>query len=220
MRIVFLGPPGAGKGTQAKMAEKDFGLLHIATGDIIREAIKNQTEWGKKAEEYVKAGLLVPDEVVIGIMEEKLLQDEVKKGFILDGFPRTLAQAGALDKILEKAGSPLDAVIYFNVDRQEVIRRLSARRICEKCQTPYNLISKPPKNDLICDICGGKLIQRPDDNEEVIAQRLETYEEQTRPLINFYRSKGLLREVVSRGGIEAVYQVVKSLLEGIRQKAK
>jgi len=218
MRIVFLGPPGAGKGTQAKMVERDFGLVHIATGDIIREAIKNQTDWGKKAEEYVKAGLLVPDEVVIGIMEEKLLQDEVKRGFILDGFPRTLAQAEALDKILEKAGSPLDIVIYFNVDPQEVIRRLSARRICEKCQTPYNLISKPPKRDQVCDVCGGRLIQRPDDKEEVIAQRLKTYEEQTQPLIDFYRSKGILKEVVSRGGIEAVYQSVKSLLEEIRQK--
>ncbi|BER92798.1 MAG: adenylate kinase [Candidatus Atribacteria bacterium] len=218
MRIVFLGPPGAGKGTQAKMVERDFGLVHIATGDIIREAIKNQTDWGKKAEEYVKAGLLVPDEVVIGIMEEKLLQDEVKRGFILDGFPRTLAQAKALDKILEKASSPLDIVIYFNVDPQEVIRRLSARRICEKCQTPYNLISKPPKRDQVCDVCGGRLIQRPDDKEEVIAQRLKTYEEQTQPLIDFYRSKGILKEVVSRGGIEAVYQSVKSLLEEIRQK--
>jgi adenylate kinase len=213
MRIILLGPPGAGKGTQAKMMEKDFGIPQLSTGDIIRLAIQNQTEWGRKAEEFVKAGKLVPDEVVIGIVKEKLSGKDLANGFILDGFPRTLPQAEALEEMLRELGIQIDAVLYFQVDSDEIVRRLSARRICEKCQTPYNLLSKPPKNDEICDQCGGKVIQRPDDRPEVVRERLRVYEEQTSPLVEFYSRKGLLRVIPSNGSIEEVYERVKEVLK-------
>jgi adenylate kinase len=213
MRIILLGPPGAGKGTQAKMMEKDFGIPQLSTGDIIRLAIQNQTEWGRKAEEFVKAGKLVPDEVVIGIVKEKLSGKDLANGFILDGFPRTLPQAEALEEMLRELGIQIDAVLYFQMDSDEIVRRLSARRICEKCQTPYNLLSKPPKNDEICDQCGGKVIQRPDDRPEVVRERLRVYEEQTSPLVEFYSRKGLLRVIPSNGSIEEVYERVKEVLK-------
>jgi len=213
MRIILLGPPGAGKGTQAKMMEKDFGIPQLSTGDIIRLAIQNQTEWGRKAEEFVKAGKLVPDEVVIGIVKEKLSGKDLANGFILDGFPRTLPQAEALEEMLWELGIQIDAVLYFQMDSDEIVRRLSARRICEKCQTPYNLLSKPPKNDEICDQCGGKVIQRPDDRPEVVRERLRVYEEQTSPLVEFYSRKGLLRVIPSNGSIEEVYERVKEVLK-------
>ena len=213
MRIILLGPPGAGKGTQAKMMERDFGIPQLSTGDIIRLAIQNQTEWGRKAEEFVKAGKLVPDEVVIGIVKEKLSGKDLANGFILDGFPRTLPQAEALEEMLRELGIQIDAVLYFQVDSDEIVRRLSARRICEKCQTPYNLLSKPPKNDEICDQCGGKVIQRPDDRPEVVRERLRVYEEQTSPLVEFYSRKGLLRVIPSNGSIEEVYERVKEVLK-------
>lgn len=214
MRIILLGPPGAGKGTQAKMIEKDFGIPQLSTGDIIRLAIQNQTEWGKRAEEFVKAGKLVPDEVVIGIVKEKLSSKDLCNGFILDGFPRTLPQAEALETMLQELGIQVDAVLYFEMDSDEIVRRLSARRICEKCQTPYNLLSKPPRIDEICDNCGGKVIQRPDDRPEVIRERLRVYEEQTRPLVEFYDRKSLLKVVPSNGSIEDVYERVKETLKG------
>jgi adenylate kinase len=213
MRIILLGPPGAGKGTQAKMMERDFGIPQLSTGDIIRLAIQNQTEWGRKAEEFVKAGKLVPDEVVIGIVKEKLSGKDLANGFILDGFPRTLPQAEALEEMLWELGIQIDAVLYFQMDSDEIVRRLSARRICEKCQTPYNLLSKPPKNDEICDQCGGKVIQRPDDRPEVVRERLRVYEEQTSPLVEFYSRKGLLRVIPSNGSIEEVYERVKEVLK-------
>ena len=213
MRIILLGPPGAGKGTQAKMMERDFGIPQLSTGDIIRLAIQNQTEWGRKAEEFVKAGKLVPDEVVIGIVREKLSGKDLANGFILDGFPRTLPQAEALEEMLRELGIQIDAVLYFQMDSDEIVRRLSARRICEKCQTPYNLLSKPPKNDEICDQCGGKVIQRPDDRPEVVRERLRVYEEQTSPLVEFYSRKGLLKVIPSNGSIEEVYERVKEVLK-------
>jgi len=208
MRIILLGPPGAGKGTQAKMMERDFGIPQLSTGDIIRLAIQNQTEWGRKAEEFVKAGKLVPDEVVIGIVREKLSGKD-----LADGFPRTLPQAEALEEMLRELGIQIDAVLYFQMDSDEIVRRLSARRICEKCQTPYNLLSKPPKNDEICDQCGGKVIQRPDDRPEVVRERLRVYEEQTSPLVEFYSRKGLLKVIPSNGSIEEVYERVKEVLK-------
>ncbi len=214
MRIILLGPPGAGKGTQAKMIERDFGIPQLSTGDIIRLAIQNQTEWGKKAEAFVKEGKLVPDDVVIGIVKEKLTQGDLASRFILDGFPRTLAQAEALEKMLEELHVNIDMVLYFHMDAEEIVNRLSARRICEQCQTPYNLLSKPPARDEICDVCGGKVIQRADDRPEVIRQRLKVYQEQTEPLIEFYKRKQLLRVVPSSGTIEEVYAQVKELLKG------
>ena len=213
MFMVLLGPPGAGKGTQAKKIEEQYQIPQISTGDIIRLAIQNKTEWGKKAEEYVRSGELVPDDVVIGIIRERLSQDAYWNGFMLDGFPRNLKQAEALNQLLKELGIHLDIVLYFDVDRKEVIERLSARRICEKCQTPYNMVSKPPKKDEICDLCGGRVVQRPDDRPEVIMNRLETYENQTKPLIEFYRSEGILQVVVSQGSIDDVFQKVRQILE-------
>lgn len=212
MRIILLGPPGAGKGTQAKKIEEEFGIPQLATGDIIRLAIKEGTEWGKRAEPFVREGQLVPDEVVIGIVKERLSRDDVRNGFILDGFPRTLKQAEALETMLQDLGIAIDAVLYFDVPTEELVRRLSARRVCESCQTPYNLISSPPKNDEVCDRCGGKLVQRPDDTPEVIRKRLAVYEEQTKPLVEFYKRKGLLRVVPSSGTIEEIYVQVKAVL--------
>ena len=212
MFMVLLGPPGAGKGTQAKKIEEQYNIPQISTGDIIRLAIQSKSEWGKKAEEYVRSGELVPDEVVIGIIQERLTQNTYRNGFMLDGFPRNLEQAEALSQLLKEIGIQLNLVLYFDVDREEVIERLSARRICEKCQTPYNMFSKPPKNDKICDICQGRVIQRPDDRPEVIMNRLNTYEQQTKPLVDYYRSQGILKIVVSKGSIDDVFQQVQKVL--------
>lgn len=212
MRIILLGPPGAGKGTQAKRIEEEFGIPQLATGDIIRLAIKEGTEWGRKAESFVREGQLVPDEVVIGIVKDRLSRDDVRRGFILDGFPRTLRQAEALEEMLQELGITIDAVLYFDIPAEELVRRLSARRVCENCQAPYNLISSPPHNDEICDRCGGKLVQRPDDAPEVIRKRLAVYEEQTKPLVEFYAKRGLLRVVPSSGTIEETYAQVKAIL--------
>ncbi|MCX6090888.1 MAG: adenylate kinase [Atribacterota bacterium] len=212
MHIVLLGLPGAGKGTQAKMIEQEFDLPQISTGDIIRLALKEQTEWGKKAEDFVKAGKLVPDEVVIGLIEERLSADRHPKGFMLDGFPRTLVQAEALDRFLLSLGIRLDMVLYFDVDREEVVKRLSSRRICERCQTPYNVMSKLPKKDDICDLCGGRVIQRSDDRPEVVLQRLETYDHQTKPLIDYYSLKNIVKVIPSRGDIQDVYREVQAVL--------
>jgi len=217
MFMVLLGPPGAGKGTQAKKIEEQYHIPQISTGDIIRLAIQNKSEWGKKAEEYVRSGELVPDEVVIGIIRERLTQNTYRDGFMLDGFPRNLEQAEALNQLLKEMGIQLKLVLYFDVDRDEVIERLSARRICEKCQTPYNMVSKPPKNDEICDICQGRVIQRPDDRPEVIINRLNTYEQQTKPLVDYYRSQGILKIVISKGSIDDVFQQVQKVLESIKE---
>ncbi|NLJ38252.1 MAG: adenylate kinase [Candidatus Atribacteria bacterium] len=217
MFMVLLGPPGAGKGTQAKKIEEQYHIPQISTGDIIRLAIQSKSEWGKKAEEYVRSGELVPDEVVIGIIRERLTQNTYRDGFMLDGFPRNLEQAEALNQLLKEMGIQLKLVLYFDVDRDEVIERLSARRICEKCQTPYNMVSKPPKNDEICDICQGRVIQRPDDRPEVIINRLNTYEQQTKPLVDYYRSQGILKIVISKGSIDDVFQQVQKVLESIKE---
>jgi len=217
MYMVLLGPPGAGKGTQAKRIEEQYNIPQISTGDIIRLAIQSKSEWGKKAEEYVRSGELVPDEVVIGIIRERLTQDTYRNGFMLDGFPRNLEQAEALNQLLKEIGIQLNLVLQFDVDRDEVIERLSARRICEKCQTPYNMVSKPPKNDEICDICQGRVVQRPDDRPEVIMNRLNTYEQQTKPLIDYYRSQGILKVIISKGSIDDVFQQVQKVLESIKE---
>lgn len=217
MFMVLLGPPGAGKGTQAKKIEEQYHIPQISTGDIIRLAIQSKSEWGKRAEEYVRSGELVPDEVVIGIIRERLTQNTYRDGFMLDGFPRNLEQAEALNQLLKEMGIQLKLVLYFDVDRDEVIERLSARRICEKCQTPYNMVSKPPKNDEICDICQGRVIQRPDDRPEVIINRLNTYEQQTKPLVDYYRSQGILKIVISKGSIDDVFQQVQKVLESIKE---
>ena len=213
MDLIFLGPPGAGKGTQAKMLVERYGIPQVSTGDILRAAVAEGTELGKKAKEYMEAGKLVPDEVVIGIIEERLKQSDCEKGFILDGFPRTVPQAEALDKVLEKMGRKIDHVLTLDVPEEELIKRLTGRRTCKKCGAMYHIIFNPPKVEGVCDKCGGELYQRPDDNEETVRSRLSVYEQQTSPLIDFYEKKGLVRKIDGRGEIKEIFDQIVKILE-------
>ena len=188
MRLILIGPRGAGKGTQGELLEKKLGISTISTGLMLRTAIKEQTEVGKLAEKYINEGKLVPDDVIVAIVKERLSQPDCEKGFILDGFPRTTAQAEALDA----AGVTIDKVLALEVDDQKIVERLSSRRECSKCGTPYNVISKKPQKEGICDNCGGELIIRKDDVPETIANRLNVYHEQTEPIKAFYEAKGIL----------------------------
>lgn len=209
-----MGPPGAGKGTQADVIVKEFGIPHISTGDAFRLAIKQGTPIGLKAKEYMDQGLLVPDDVTIGIVEERLQQSDCKEGFLLDGFPRTLSQAEALDGILERLNSGLDHVINLKVDRNKLLARLTGRRICKNCGATYHVVFNPPKQEGICDKCGGELYQRSDDNEESVGTRLDEYINKTAPLLTFYENKDLLRQIDGEQEIEQVSQEIVSLLRG------
>lgn len=188
MRLILMGPPGAGKGTQGEILEKKLGVRTISTGLMLRTAIKEQTEVGKIAEQYINDGKLVPDEIIVEIVKDRLAQADCENGFILDGFPRTTAQAEALDS----AGVTVDKVLLLEVDDSKIIERLSSRRECSKCGTPYNVISKKPAKEGICDNCGGSLILRDDDNPKTIQNRLNIYHEQTEPIKEFYLKKGIL----------------------------
>ncbi|HDD53243.1 MAG: adenylate kinase [Aquificota bacterium] len=212
MNIIMLGPPGAGKGTQAKMLVERLGIPQISTGDMLREAVKEGTELGKKAKEFMDAGKLVPDEVVIGIVKERLAQPDCEKGFILDGFPRTIPQAEALDKVLEELGKKIDYVINVAVPNEELITRLTGRRTCRQCGAMYHVVFNPPKEEGKCDKCGGELYQRDDDKEETIRQRLEVYEAQTAPLIDYYGKKGVLYNIDGTGSIEEIFQGILKVL--------
>jgi adenylate kinase len=203
--MVMLGPPGAGKGTQAVKVAKRYSIPHISTGDIFRAAIKEGTEMGRKAKQYLDSGELVPDSIVTGIVADRIRQEDCNGGFLLDGFPRTLPQAEALDKILEESGCPLTAVVDLAVDREALINRLTARRTCSECGENYNLISKPTKNKGMCDKCGGSLYQREDDKRETIENRLSVYERQTQPLIDYYRKSRRLVSVPGEGSIDEVF---------------
>lgn len=214
MNILFMGPPGAGKGTQAAVVVKELGIPHISTGDAFRLAIKQGTPIGLKAKSYIDEGLLVPDDVTIGIVEERLQQSDCEKGFLLDGFPRTLSQAEALGEILSRLGSSLDHVVNLNVDRGLLMARLTGRRICSVCGTSYHLIFNPPKQDGICDIDAGELYQRPDDNEESVGKRLDEYDNKTAPLLAFYDDKGLVRQVNGENEINVVSSEIVSMLRG------
>ena len=209
LNFVFLGPPGAGKGTQAEIIAKRHGLVKISTGDILREAVKNGTELGKLADGYMKRGELVPDEIMLGLIEEQLAN--IDKGFILDGFPRTVKQAERFDELLERKNLPLKAVILLGVPDEEIIKRLSARRVCPNCGAVYNLLFTPPKNDEICDVCGTKLVQRKDDNPETIKRRLDVYREQTAPLIDYYQEKGLLVKIDGTGKPEKITEAIEEV---------
>jgi len=213
MRLVLLGPPGSGKGTQAQKLVERYQIPQISTGDLFRSAVKNETELGKKAKEYMERGELVPDEIVVGMVEERLKEDDCQKGFILDGFPRTIAQAQALDKLLEKKGEKLDAVIEISVPDEEVIKRLSGRRTCSKCGAMYHIEFNPPKVEGKCDKCGGDLYQRDDDKEEVIKSRLKVYHSQTAPLVEYYEKKGLLKKINGVGKIDEIFQEIVNALE-------
>ncbi|ANY74227.1 adenylate kinase [Paenibacillus ihbetae] len=214
MNILFMGPPGAGKGTQAEHIVNEFGIPHISTGDAFRLAIKQGTPVGVKAKEYIDQGLLVPDDVTIGIVEERLQQSDCEKGFLLDGFPRTLSQAEALDEILARLNTGLDHVINLKVDRDKLLARLTGRRICKSCGSTYHVIFNPPKQEGICDKCGGELYQRSDDNEESVGIRLDEYINKTAPLLTFYENKGLLRQIDGDQEIDAVSAQIASLLRG------
>ncbi|KKO51419.1 adenylate kinase [Paenibacillus sp. DMB20] len=214
MNILFMGPPGAGKGTQAETIVNEFGIPHISTGDAFRLAIKQGTPVGIKAKEYIDQGLLVPDDVTIGIVEERLQQSDCEKGFLLDGFPRTLSQAEALDDILARLNTRLDHVINLKVDRDKLLARLTGRRICKSCGATYHVIFNPPTQEGICDKCGGELYQRSDDNEESVGIRLDEYINKTAPLLTFYENKGLLRQIDGDQEIGAVSAEIASILRG------
>ncbi|NMO97493.1 adenylate kinase [Paenibacillus lemnae] len=217
MNILFMGPPGAGKGTQAEAIVNAFGIPHISTGDAFRLAIKQGTPVGVKAKEYIDQGLLVPDDVTIGIVEERLQQSDCEKGFLLDGFPRTLSQAEALDEILARLNTGLDHVINLKVDRNKLLARLTGRRICKSCGSTYHVMFNPPKQEGICDKCGGELYQRSDDNEESVGIRLDEYINKTAPLLTFYENKGLLRQIDGDQEIGVVSEEITSLLRGSRE---
>lgn len=216
MNLIFLGPPGAGKGTQAKRVAEKYGIPQISTGDMLREAVAKGTELGKKAKEYMDKGELVPDEVVIGIVKERLQQPDCEKGFILDGFPRTLAQAEALDEMLKELNKKIDAVINIVVPEEEVVKRITNRRTCRNCGAVYHLIYAPPKEDNKCDKCGGELYQRDDDKEETVRERYRVYRENTEPLIDYYRKKGILYDVDGTKDIEGVWKEIEAILEKIK----
>ena len=214
MNIVFLGPPGAGKGTQAKKIAEKYGIPQISTGDMFREHLAKGTELGKKAKEYMDKGALVPDEIVLGMVEERLKQPDCEKGFILDGFPRTVPQAEALDKLLEKLGKKIDYAILIDVPDEELVKRLTGRRTCKKCGMMYHVMFKPPKEEGKCDVCGGELYQRADDNEETVRNRLKVYHEQTEPIIAYYEKKGVLHRIDGMGSIEEIFNRIVQLLGG------
>jgi adenylate kinase len=215
MNLILLGGPGAGKGTQAKKLIDKYQIPQISTGDILRAAVKEGTPMGKKAKEFMDAGKLVPDEVVIGIVEDRLKQPDCKKGFILDGFPRTVPQAEALDKALANMGSKIDHVVSIDVDEEELVTRLTGRRTCKNaaCGQMYHVTFTPPKKQGVCDKCGSELYQRDDDNEATVRSRLATYNQATKPLIDYYSAKGLVRPIKGVGGIEDIFKQICSIVE-------
>ncbi|GAW68949.1 adenylate kinase [Geoanaerobacter pelophilus] len=204
MNLILLGPPGVGKGTQAKLLIDRFGIPQISTGDILRAAVKELTPMGAKAKGFMDSGALVPDEVVIGIVEERLAQADCQKGFILDGFPRTVPQADALGQVLSGMGKSIDHVVSLSVDKAELLKRLTGRRACANCGAGYHVDFAPSKVAGVCDACSGQLVQREDDKEETILNRLAVYEAQTAPLIAYYQAAGLLRSVDGLGTVEGV----------------
>ncbi|MCK4373345.1 MAG: adenylate kinase [candidate division Zixibacteria bacterium] len=210
MNLVFLGPPGSGKGTQAVRLARNKGIVHLSTGDLLREAVKNGTELGKKAEGYMKAGDLVPDSLIVGLIEDKIAAGDLKSGFILDGFPRTVPQAESLREMLQKNEITLEKAVLIAVGDNEIVQRLSGRWFCPTCQATYNYPANVPKNEGVCDHDGAKLERRPDDEEEVVRNRLEVYKKQTQPIEDFYRNESILTEVK---GEQTPDNVFKSILE-------
>lgn len=212
MRLVLLGPPGAGKGTQASAIVKKYNIPHISTGDIFRANIKEGTELGKKAKEYMDKGLLVPDDVVVSIVKDRLTKEDCKEGFLLDGFPRTVNQADALDKELSQMDIKLDKVVNIDADKEILIARAIGRRICRECGATYHIKFNPSKVENVCDIEGGQLFQRDDDKEETVAKRIEVYLKETQPLIDYYKEKGLILNVDGTKPINEIFEeIVKAL---------
>ena len=213
-RVIFLGPPGAGKGTQASRLAREWGMPQVATGDMLREAAQNGTRLGLEAKQYMTRGALVPDEVVIALVDERLAQPDAAGGWILDGFPRTVAQAEALGQLLRRRGQELDRVIFIQVPKDELLRRLTGRRICRQCGAVFHQVFNPPAVAGRCDKCGGELSQREDDAEMAVAHRLEVYQNQTAPLLDYYRSRNMLTEVRGEGAVD---QVATAIRQGLCQ---
>ena len=212
MKIIMLGAPGAGKGTQAKMIAEKFGIPHISTGDIFRANIKNGTELGKKAKEFMDKGQLVPDELTVEILLHRVANDDCKNGYVLDGFPRTIPQADVLDKELTKLGDKVDFAINVDVPDENIVRRMSGRRACLKCGATYHIEHIPPKTEGICDKCGSELVQRDDDKPETVQNRLSVYHEQTQPLIEYYDKKNILKSVDGTKDMQEVFSDIVNIL--------
>ena len=212
MKIVMLGAPGAGKGTQAKMIAAKYGIPHISTGDIFRSNIKNGTELGRKAKEYMDQGLLVPDELVVDLVVDRVKQDDCANGYVLDGFPRTIPQAEALDRALADMGQKMDYAIDVNVPDENIVERMSGRRACVGCGATYHLVYAPAKVEGICDVCGKELILRDDDKPETVKKRLGVYHEQTQPLIDYFEKNGILRTVDGTMDIDDVFKAITEIL--------
>ena len=211
MKIILLGPPGCGKGTQADIICKEYNIPHISTGDILRDNVKRGTDIGMNAKEYMDSGRLVPDEIIIHMMKDRFLEDDCRKGFLLDGFPRTIAQAEALDNLLDQMDMSLDYIVNIDVKDENIINRISKRLSCPNCGEVYNLLYKKPKKEMSCDTCGGKLHQRDDDKEEVIRNRLDVYRKQTAPLISYYKQK--IKNVDGGKNIGEVTQDILKILK-------
>jgi len=215
VRVAFLGPPGAGKGTQARDLAQEWRVLHLATGDMLREAVATGSPLGREAKTYMDQGALVPDDVIIRMMAERL-GAAASRGFILDGFPRTIAQAEALARLLKDLGQTLDTVVYFDVSEPELLRRLTGRRVCRKCGHTYHLTSNPPKRPGVCDACGGELYQRDDDTEATVRNRLEVYRRQTAPLLDYYRQRNLLVTVSGEGPLATIRDAIPAAAGAVR----
>jgi adenylate kinase len=217
LRLVLLGPPGAGKGTQAANIVEAYHVPHISTGDIFRKNLKENTALGLKAKEYMDKGLLVPDELVVELVQDRLTQEDCKTGFMLDGFPRTVVQAEALDDVLASMNMGLSAVLNIEVDQDLLLQRITGRRICRSCGATYHVHFNPSKQEGVCDLCGGALYQRDDDVEATVAKRLEVYNEQTQPLIEFYKKTGVLKDINGQQNIDSVFEDIKKALEGAQE---
>jgi adenylate kinase len=218
LNLVLLGPPGSGKGTQGERLQEDFRLPYYATGDILREAVRDETDIGKEAKEYMDRGDLVPDEVIIGVISERINSDEAQDGFILDGFPRTVPQAEALDEAMDELGRDISAAVLIDVPDDEVVRRLSGRRICAKKGHVFHVDFDPPKNEDVCDVCGARLLVRDDDKPEVVKHRLGTYHEKTEPLVGYYEGEGVLRRVDGAISPDEVSDRIRALLATLRME--
>jgi len=212
VRIVLLGAPGTGKGTQGARLRERYGVAHVATGDLLREAVEQGTELGREAKRYMDAGQLVPDELVLGLVRERLDREGRDAGFLLDGFPRTVAQAEALERLLEERATPLDHVVLLDVSEEEIVERLSGRRVCSGCGRLYHVRFSPPAEEGVCDECGAELVVREDDREETVRKRLEVYRRKTQPLLDFYERRGLLRRVDGVGTVDKVAERVAAAL--------
>lgn len=214
LRTILLGPPGAGKGTQAVKIVEKYSIPHISTGDIFRENIKNETELGNRAKAYMDRGELVPDELVVEIATDRLTKDDCKNGFLLDGFPRTIFQAEKLDEFLTQRGEKIDKVINIDVEKDALVKRITGRRVCKSCGASYHVVNIPPKKDGVCDLCSGELIQRADDTEETVLNRIDVYNKQTKPLVDYYDKAGV---IINIDGNKDLDDVLADIVKGLGQ---